>query len=69
VNIVFSRDLLRDDELMDFIERIKVKHLISESQLTEEKALSLDDELKSDWWKKNRDRFLNFKSNYRNGIR
>ncbi|NIM12198.1 MAG: hypothetical protein GTO45_08805 [Candidatus Aminicenantes bacterium] len=58
VNIVFSRELMKDDELMDFIERIRVKHLIFESKLTEEIALNLDKELKSNWWKQNRERFL-----------
>jgi hypothetical protein len=58
VNIVFSRDLMKDDELMDFLERIRVKHLISESKLTEEIALNLDKELKSNWWKQNRNKFL-----------
>jgi hypothetical protein len=49
---------MKDDELMDFLERIRVKHLISESKLTEETALSLDKELKSNWWKQNRNKFL-----------
>ncbi|MCP5045710.1 MAG: hypothetical protein GY940_00960 [bacterium] len=59
VNIMFSKDLMREDELMNFIERIRVKHLISQSKLTAEDAERLDEELKSDWWGKNRDRFLN----------
>lgn len=58
VNVVFSRNLLNDKELMDFIEKVKVKSLISQSQLTEEDAQKLDNELKSNWWKKNRERFL-----------
>jgi hypothetical protein len=35
VNIVFSRDLMKDDELMDFLERIRVKHLTKPGQRTE----------------------------------
>jgi hypothetical protein len=58
VNIVFSRELIKDDELMDFIERIRVKNLIFESKLTDEIARNLDKELKSNWWKQNRERFL-----------
>lgn len=58
VNIVFSRNLMKDDDLMELIERIRVKHLISQSKLTDEQARKLDTELKSDWWKKNRTRFL-----------
>ena len=58
VNIVFSRNLMKDDDLMELIERIRVKHLISQSKLTENQAEIMDTELKSDWWKKNRARFL-----------
>lgn len=58
VNIVFSRNLMKDDDLMELIERIRVKHLISQSKLTEKQAEKLDAELKSDWWKKNRAHFM-----------
>jgi hypothetical protein len=58
VNIVFSRNLISDNDLMELIERIKVKHLISKSKLTEEDAIKLDEELKSNWWKDNREKFL-----------
>lgn len=55
VNIVFSRSLIRDDELRDFIEKMRVKQLISESQMTEDDALKIDAELKSNWWEKNKE--------------
>lgn len=58
VNIVFSRNLIRDNDLMELIERIKVKHLISQSQLTEKDAIKLDEELKTTWWENNREKFL-----------
>lgn len=58
VNIVFSRNLINDNDLMDLLERIKVKHLISQSKLTEEDAIALDEELKSNWWGKNKEKFL-----------
>lgn len=58
VNIVFSRDLINDKDLMEFIEKVKVKNLISKSELSEEDALKLDKELKSNWWQKNRENFL-----------
>lgn len=58
VNIVFSRDLVNDDDLREFIEKMRVKQLISESCLTEDDALKLDTELKSNWWGKNKERIL-----------
>ncbi len=47
VNIVFSRNLINDNDLMELLERIKVKHLISQSKLSEEDAINLDEELKT----------------------
>ena len=58
VNIVFSRNLMRDNDLMELIERIKVKDLISKSKLTEAGAIKLDEERKTNWWKNNREIFL-----------
>lgn len=58
VNIAFSRKLVDDKELNDFIEKVRVKDLITRSRMTEEEALKLDRELKSNWWKKNRQHFL-----------
>jgi hypothetical protein len=58
VNIVFSRNLINDNDLMELLERIKVKHLISQSKLTEEDAIALDEELKTNWWKNNKEKFL-----------
>ncbi len=58
VSIEFSRSLVNDRDLMEFIEKVRLKNLISKSELTEKDALNLDKELKSDWWQKNRERFL-----------
>ena len=58
VHIVFSRNLIKDNDLMELIERIKVKQLISQSQLIEDDAIKLDEELKANWWENNREKFL-----------
>jgi hypothetical protein len=58
VNVAFSRDLVSDKDLMDFIEKVRLKNLIAKSELTEEDAARLDQELKSEWWKRNRERLL-----------
>jgi tetratricopeptide (TPR) repeat protein len=50
--------LRREKEILEIKEEIRVKHLISQSKLTKQQAEQLDTELKSDWWKKNRSRFL-----------
>lgn len=59
VNVRFSKNLIDDKDLKEFLEKVRVKELISKSQLTEEDLKILDNELKSEWWKKNREKFLN----------
>ena len=58
VNLSFSKELLSSSELVRFIETLRVKELLSKSQLSAADAVKLDDELKDNWWKKNNDRFL-----------
>ena len=58
VNLSFSKELLSSSELVRFIETLRVKELLSKSQLSVEDVEKLDDELKDNWWKKNKDHFL-----------
>lgn len=38
--------------LKKIIETLRTKKLLSKSQMTEEQALQLDEELKKEWWQK-----------------
>jgi hypothetical protein len=58
INLSFSKELLSSSELVRFIETLRLKELLSKSQLSAEDVVKLDDELKDNWWKKNKDRFL-----------
>ncbi len=58
VNLTFSKELLSSPEIVRFIEILRIKELLSNSQVSEEAALQLDDELKEKWWQKNKDTFL-----------
>lgn len=58
VNLSFSKDFLSAQELARLIEMLRVKELISKSQMTDDEACKLDDELKEAWWQENKDRFL-----------
>ncbi len=58
VNLTFSKELLSSPEIVRFIEILRIKELLSNSQVSEETALKLDDELKENWWQKNKDTFL-----------
>lgn len=58
VNIVFNRNLISNEDLNEFLDKLRLKYLVSKSRMTEEDAEKLSKELKSNWWKKNRERFL-----------
>ena len=58
VNLSFSKELLSSSELVRFIETLRVKELLSKSQLSSEDVVMLDDELKDNWWQENKQRFL-----------
>lgn len=58
VNLSFSKELLSSPELVRFIETLRVKELLSKSQLSAEDVVKLDNELKYNWWQENKERFL-----------
>jgi hypothetical protein len=58
VNIIFTRNLISTEDLNEFLDKLRLKYLVSKSQMTEADAQRLAKELKSNWWKKNRERFL-----------
>ena len=58
VNLTFSKKYLNSQELLRFIEIFRIKELLSQSQMTAEDAMALDEELKSNWWHENQARFL-----------
>jgi hypothetical protein len=58
VNLTFSKELLSSPEIARFIETLRIKDLLSNSQVSTEDVMRLDDELKENWWQKNKDTFL-----------
>jgi len=58
VNLSFSKEFLSSSEVVKFIETLRIKELLSKSQMTEEQALQLDEEMKEEWWQKNQARLL-----------
>ena len=58
VNLTFSKEFLSVPELVRLIETLRIKELISKSQVTSGDAMTLDEELKANWWDENKGRFL-----------
>ena len=58
INLSFSKELLSSTEVVRFIETLRIKELLSKSEINRNEALKLDDELKENWWKENKQHFL-----------
>jgi len=58
VNLSFSKELLSSPEIVRFIEILRIKELLSASQVSPEDVFTLDNKLKDDWWKQNKNTFL-----------
>ncbi len=62
VNLAFPKGLLSSPEIIRFVEILRIKELLSNSQISSEEVMKLDDELKEQWWQKNKDSFLGSKN-------
>jgi hypothetical protein len=58
VNLTFSKEYLSSPEVIKFIETLRIKELLSTSQLCSEDVMKLDDEFKESWWQAHKDNFL-----------
>ena len=58
VNLQFSKEYLSSPELIKLIEILRIKDLLSTSQLNTEDVMKLDAELKESWWQAHKDYFL-----------
>lgn len=58
VNLRFSKEYLSSPEVIKFIETLRIKELLSTSQLCNDDVMTLDDELKESWWQAHKDDFL-----------
>ena len=58
VSLTFSKAFLSSPEIVRLIETLRIKELLSKSQLNTDEVIKLDDELKENWWQANKQRFL-----------
>ncbi len=57
VRMVFPTDGLSPEQVDDFVTWLRVEGLARRSQLSEEAAWRLSDDIKAGWWEKNKTRF------------
>jgi hypothetical protein len=60
----FPQELLAADYVQAFLERLKLEALLEKSQLTEELACSLSEEIQENWWNQHKQNILNKIENY-----
>jgi len=58
VNLQFSKEYLSSPEVIKLIEILRIKDLLSTSQLNTEDVMKLDTELKESWWQAHKEAFL-----------
>lgn len=54
----FPKQLVSSEYVQEFLERLRLETIVEKSQLTEEQAWELSEEMKQKWWKKNKGKFL-----------
>ena len=56
--LTFPKKIVSSKCVQDFIERLILESIVQKSQLTEEKAWELSEEMKQKWWEDNKHRFI-----------
>ena len=56
--ITFHKEMMYAKFVQDFLKRIETENILQKSCLSEENAQNLAEELKEEWWQKNRDSIL-----------
>ena len=54
----FPKQFVAADYVQQFLERLRLEAIIEKSKLTEQQAWELSEQLKQEWWQKNKDKLL-----------
>jgi hypothetical protein len=57
VQLTFPTKGMSPDQINDFVTWLKVESIARRSKMTEETAMQLSEDLKADWWGRNKQRF------------
>ncbi len=58
VVISIDKSLVSKEYLLNLLDRLQFENLLKKADF-DEKVLDISEEIKSNWWKENKDRFLN----------
>jgi len=56
--VSIDQDMISNELFLKFIERMKIEEIAQKSRLREKDAYSIAEEMKADWWDKNKDQLL-----------
>ena len=56
--IKFPKQFISTDYVQQFLERLRLEAIVEKSKLTEKQAWELSEQLKQEWWQKNKEKFL-----------
>ena len=56
--VKFPKNLMSSDYVQEFLQRLRLEAIAEKSQLTEESAWKMSEELKEKWWQENKASFL-----------
>ena len=55
VILKFPKKLVSSGYVQDFLERLRLEAIVEKSQLSDEEAWKLSEEIKQKWWEENKD--------------
>ena len=58
VVISIDKSLVSKEYLLNLLDRLQLENLLKKADF-DEKVLDISEEIKSNWWKENKDQFLN----------
>lgn len=56
--LTIPKMLISEKEIQKLLNLMQFHEVVKNSEMTEEKAFELSEEIKEDWWAKNKDRIL-----------
>ena len=54
----FPKQFVSTDYVQQFLERLRLEAIVEKSKLTEKQAWELSEQLKQEWWQKNKEKLL-----------
>lgn len=54
----FPKQLIASDYVQEFLERLRLEEIAEKSEISDQQTWELSEQLKKEWWQKNKEKFL-----------